>query len=299
MSSTTEKQSYTLAVDVENLNFDYGGPPILDNLSLILKPGSRCILVGANGVGKTTFLRILGGKRMVSGNKVNVLGKNVFQDAPKGVTYLGTEWANNPVVRSDLSVDYLLYSMGSKRWPERTQRLLKVLDVDTKWHMHQVSDGQRRRVQLVMGLLQPWDLLLLDEVTVDLDVLVRADFLAFLKEETDTREATIVYATHIFDGLGQWPTHVAHVTEGTIVGLHTMDDHFEELEKAKQDNRNRHSLDSPLMELCYEWLRQDKEQLSNKNAKPIHPDTGLPHTKWDDLGADMKNHGDKYYNYWK
>lgn len=50
------------------------------------------------------------------------------------------------------------------------------------------------------GLLQPWELLLLDEVTVDLDVLVRADFLAFLKEETETRGATIVYATHIFDG---------------------------------------------------------------------------------------------------
>lgn len=60
--------------------------------------------------------------------------------------------------------------------------------------------GQRRRVQLVMGLLQPWELLLLDEVTVDLDVLVRADFLAYLKEETETRGATIVYATHIFDG---------------------------------------------------------------------------------------------------
>lgn len=43
-----------------------------------------------------------------------------------------------------------------------------------------------------MGLLQPWQLLLLDEVTVDLDVLVRADFLDFLKQETEKRGATIV-----------------------------------------------------------------------------------------------------------
>jgi CCR4-NOT complex subunit CAF16 len=55
-------------------------------------------------------------------------------------------------------------------------------------------------VQLVMGLINPWELLLLDEVTVDLDVLVRADFLDFLKEETESRGATIIYATHIFDG---------------------------------------------------------------------------------------------------
>ena len=54
------------------------------------------------------------------------------------------------------------------------------MDVDINWHMHQVSDGQRRRVQIVLGLLQPWDVLLLDEVTVDLDVVVRANLLNFL-----------------------------------------------------------------------------------------------------------------------
>ncbi|KAI8344342.1 P-loop containing nucleoside triphosphate hydrolase protein [Chlamydoabsidia padenii] len=289
------KPSYDLSVDVQHLDFDFGGPAILNDASLTLTPGSRCILVGANGAGKTTLLRILGGKRMISGSHINVLGKNVFDDAPKGVTYLGTEWANNPVVRSDLSVEYLLYSMGSKRWPERTQHLLDVLDVDTKWHMHQVSDGQRRRVQLVMGLLQPWDLLLLDEVTVDLDVLVRADFLAFLKEETDTRGATIVYATHIFDGLGQWPTHVAHVSEGTVMECHALNDQFEALERIKKNNQQRQSLDSPLMELCYEWLRKDR---ARRQDKKIDPATGLPHTKWDDLGANMKEFGDKYYNYW-
>lgn len=58
------------------------------------------------------------------------------------------------------------------------------------------TKGQRRRVQLVMGLLQPWDLLLLDEVTVDLDVLVRADFLEYLREETEQRGATIVRNKH-------------------------------------------------------------------------------------------------------
>jgi CCR4-NOT complex subunit CAF16 len=43
-----------------------------------------------------------------------------------------------------------------------------------------------------MGLLAPWDMLLLDEVTVDLDVLVRSDFLDYLEEETNARQSTIV-----------------------------------------------------------------------------------------------------------
>jgi hypothetical protein len=56
--------------------------------------------------------------------------------------------------------------------------------------------------------------LLLDEITVDLDVLGRADLMAFLAEECEARGAAIVYATHIFDGLEAWPTHVAYVARG-------------------------------------------------------------------------------------
>lgn len=58
--------------------------------------------------------------------------------------------------------------------------------------MHEISDGERRRVQLCMGLMGEWDVLLLDEVTVDLDVLVRADLINFLISESETRGATIV-----------------------------------------------------------------------------------------------------------
>ena len=61
--------------------------------------------------------------------------------------------------------------------------------------MHQVSDGERRRVQILLGLIQPFDLLLMDEVTVDLDVLVRRNLLDYLQSETEHRQATIVYAT--------------------------------------------------------------------------------------------------------
>jgi hypothetical protein len=50
--------------------------------------------------------------------------------------------------------------------------------------------------------------LLLDEITVDLDVLARANLLTYLKKECEERGATIIYATHIFDGLDDWPTHL-------------------------------------------------------------------------------------------
>ena len=68
----------------------------------------------------------------------------------------------------------LLASVGGDYYTERRDELVDILDIDMSWHMHAVSDGERRRVQLAMGLLRPWNLLLLDEITVDLDLLAEA-----------------------------------------------------------------------------------------------------------------------------
>jgi CCR4-NOT complex subunit CAF16 len=85
----------------------------------------------------------------------------------------------NPVVRSDIKVSVFLDSVGGYRHKDRRDTLLDILDVDLDWsvlsiplhhsntqrrHMHAISDGERRRVQLVMGLMSPWEVLLLDEV---------------------------------------------------------------------------------------------------------------------------------------
>lgn len=57
----------------------------------------------------------------------------------------------------------------------------------------------------------------MDEITVDMDVLGRMDLLAFFERECEQRGATIIYATHIFDGLEKWITHVAYVEDGKLV----------------------------------------------------------------------------------
>ncbi|KAL1924705.1 uncharacterized protein VTP21DRAFT_4359 [Calcarisporiella thermophila] len=284
-----------LAVYVEHLNFDFGGPAILQDVNLALPRGSRCLLVGANGAGKTTLLRILAGKRMVK-STVKVLGTGSFSNPPPmGVTYLGTEWASNPVTRSDIRVDHLIRSIGGDRYPERRDLLVSILDVDETWHMHEVSDGERRRVQLVLGLLKPWDLLLLDEVTVDLDVLVRAEFLQFLKRETEERNATIVYATHIFDGIGEWPTHFVRMVKGTVVQTHEITN-FPEFDAFREYHQKHRIADSPLMAMCLTWLKQDRALLRREKLK--NKDEHKP-TRWEELSEDMKTFGDRYYNYWK
>ena len=77
--------------------------------------------------------------------------------------------AMNPVVRGDIVVSAFLDSVGGYRHKERRDRLLDLLDIDLDWHMHNISDGERRRVQLCFGLMVPWDVLLLDEVGCGID----------------------------------------------------------------------------------------------------------------------------------
>jgi CCR4-NOT complex subunit CAF16 len=118
--------------------------------------------------------------------------------------------------------------------------------------MHTVSDGERRRVQLAMGLIKPWKVVLLDEITVDLDLLTRREFLDWLKEESEGREATVVYATHILDQLRGWPTHLVHMTMGKIKEWGEMS---EFMGRAAEEGRG--SENSSLGELVLKWLKED------------------------------------------
>ncbi|GAA6064663.1 hypothetical protein JCM10212_001779 [Sporobolomyces blumeae] len=272
----------SLALQVEQLSFSYaqlnGAPPrpVLGSVDCNLPRGSRCILVGANGAGKSTLLQILAGKRLTkSGAKV--LDQDVFFNTPKGVTYLGTEWAANPVVRSDLKVSHFLDSVGGYRHKERRDRLLEIMDVDLDWHMHEVSDGERRRVQIVSGLMAPWEMLLLDEVTVDLDVLVRSKLLAFLVEETEQRNSTILYATHIFDGLDSFPTHLCHIQLGSTIPPSPLPwplpPNSQLAEPGRVPDRVRDRMadenraGSRMLELALWWLENDKQARLDKEHR--------------------------------
>ncbi len=245
--SPTEKAP---SIEVKSLSYSFAdGSSGLTNVVLNLPPGSRTLLIGANGAGKTTLLRLLSGKRMAPTGTISVASIDPFTSGLEGVTYLGLEWVLNPIVRTDIDVPTLLASVGGDYYSERKDELVEILDIDLAWRMHTVSDGERRRVQLAMGLLRPWRVLLLDEITVDLDLLSRSKFLAFLKRETESRACTIVYATHILDNLAGWPSHLVHMHMGKIK-------EWGEVEKFDVGGM-RKSGNSQLGELVLEWLKDD------------------------------------------
>lgn len=217
----------SFAIEVEELTYKFreSPRPSLVDVDLQIPWNTRTLVMGSNGAGKSTLLKVLSGKHLCLDGKILVNGQNPFRPVStvgadqeyQVTTYLGTEWCHMSIINRDIGVLELLTSIGLQHFQQRGDTLCKILGVDLEWRMFKLSDGQKRRVQLVMGLLKPWKVLLLDEVTVDLDVIARGKLLQFLKWETETRQCSVVYATHIFDGLAQWPDQVLHLKEGRVV----------------------------------------------------------------------------------
>jgi len=229
----------TPVIEVRNLTFRYPGAraPVFTDLSLTIPARARCLLLGANGVGKSTLLRLIGGRHLIAPATIHVLGRPAFQDTSLAgdVAFLGGPFP----FTADISVAEVLAARPGID-PGRRARVLDVLEIDPEWRMHRVSDGQRRRVQILLDLERSLKVILLDEVTADLDVLSRADLLRFLREESAERGVTIVYATHVLDGIADFATHLAFLSPGRLRC-------FEPLAPGTN-----------LRERCERWMREDR-----------------------------------------
>ena len=87
------------------------------------------------------------------------------------------------------------------------------------------------------------------------------DVLSFLRCETESRTCTIVYCTHIFDGLSGWPTHLLKVSLGRVMAF----DSITEIERIQQ--RDGGSYNSALYEVCLAWLKEDKERRGRRGLE--------------------------------
>ena len=223
-------------------------------------------------------MRILAGKHLTKSenvangkpSKCNVLGLNAFHDTKLNFhrTSLDCDWGMRTVafvgcsvpLMADIAVNKMMEKL-QEAYPERRDELVDLLGIDLNWRMHQLSDGQRRRVQIMMGLLRPFKILLLDEVTTSLDVCVRQDLLRWLVRESDERGATIIYATHIFDGLDDWASHLFYLTNsgdcGWQGGMNELE-YYHELKEQKHPCK--------MLAIADKWLRAELEE-SRKQKK--------------------------------
>lgn len=210
-------------VSINNLTLKLDDTVILQDINMNLNSGDRCLLIGLNGSGKTTLLRTMAGMHMKTSGDLFIDGKISFQDQWNGLCFLGESWnrsiafsGHSIAFQADIKVKNMMKSL-QEEYPERRNKLIEVLGINEEWRMHMVSSGQRRKVRLLLGLIKPFKIALLDEMTMDLDIITRKRFMDWLKYESVTNNATIIYATHIFDGLENWATHLAHIKYNGIL----------------------------------------------------------------------------------
>jgi len=241
-------------LEVTNLTFSYaeGIPPCLKDMSFAFNRGARILVVGANGACKSTVMSILGGKRMIPRGFAKILGKDCFNDPSiaRDVMYCG-DWWNTQFFMNTTIADLLGENEINT---ERCRHLAKVLQVDLNWRINSISDGQRRRCQLLEILLPYRPVYLMDEITSDLDIFAREGILQFLKKESELRGCTIFYCTHIFDHLEGWASHMLHLSKGRVARACAMDE-IQEYSKLCADGCL-----TPLYSLIRGWMYAEYEQ---------------------------------------
>jgi ABC-type multidrug transport system ATPase subunit len=182
----------------DGLTKEYGDVVALEDFDLSVNPGELVALVGHNGSGKSTFLRL------VAGLLEPTDGVLVVANAPAGSVRARAEVSfipDQPVLYDDLSVnehiEYTARLHGETDWPERADALLEVLDLAHRADdlPSQFSRGLRQKTSLVLGLVRPFSVLLVDEPFVGLDPSGQTALTELLVEAASAGAAVLV-ATH-------------------------------------------------------------------------------------------------------
>jgi ABC-2 type transport system ATP-binding protein len=193
----------TPTVETTGLRKEFDGLVAVDSLDLRIGKGVVYGMIGPNGSGKTTAIKMLVGLLRPSAGKARLLGEEVpLSDKVCRIGYMPQEMAvyDDLTVRENLRFFAGLYSMGAEHTRKREEQLLEVIGLTDRVDslVGQLSGGMRHRVSLACALMHDPELVFLDEPTVGVDPELRAGFWAYFAG-LKAAGKTIVLTTHYMD----------------------------------------------------------------------------------------------------
>jgi ABC-2 type transport system ATP-binding protein len=200
-------------------------------VDLDVEAGEIVGFLGPNGAGKTTTLRMLTTLLEPTAGTASVAGCDLRTD-PVGVRrrigYVSQSGSTAPEARAgEEVVDHArLYGMSTGEATERGQQLFRELDLDGLWKRQPktLSGGQRRRLDIVVGLVHVPQLVFLDEPTTGLDPQARANLWTHIRSLREERGTTVFLTTHYLDEADALCDRILVIDHGAIVASGTPDE---------------------------------------------------------------------------
>jgi len=193
-------------LSVQSLSIRYGGPALLDDVSFTLDRGERVCLLGRNGEGKSTLLRILAGKETPDA------GTLAFSSGAKVATLSQVFPASRPgTVRELIEQDHPK-EMHEPDFHLSLDKLLSQMDLDPDGVFDTCSGGQKRRVLLASALVVEPDLLLLDEPTNHLDL----EGIRWVENFLPRFQGAVLFVTHDRQFLRALSTRILELDRGQL-----------------------------------------------------------------------------------
>ena len=210
-------------ISVSQLRKQYGQTQAIDGLDLEIEQGEIFAILGPNGAGKTTTVEILEGFRSRDSGDVKVLG---FDPATKGGS--GQQWRDRIgiVLQSTQDAgDLTVYESVSHfatyyKNPKDAHEVIELVGLSEKSDAlgRTLSGGQRRRLDVALGIIGSPELIFLDEPTTGFDPEARRAFWQLIRRLRD-EGATIVLTTHYLDEAEALADRVAVIVRGKIVEI--------------------------------------------------------------------------------
>ncbi|MBB5914007.1 ABC-2 type transport system ATP-binding protein [Nocardia transvalensis] len=216
-----------VALDVQGLRMRYGTRDVLHDVTFRAHAGEVLVLLGPNGAGKTTTIEILEGFRMRSAGEVSVLGADPAHGGEAWRARLGVvlqSWRDHGRWRvrellSHLGSYYGPYSTPAIARPWDTDELVAAVGLteqaDTK--ISRLSGGQRRRLDVAIGIVGRPELLFLDEPTAGFDPQARREFHDLMHHLADDEQTTIMLTTHDLDEAEKLADRILVLAGGRII----------------------------------------------------------------------------------
>nr|WP_282562639.1 ATP-binding cassette domain-containing protein [Marinobacter panjinensis] len=261
--------------------------PLLDQASMTMEPGERVCLLGRNGEGKSTLLKIVTGEvvpdggivRLEDGAKLSVLPQNLpvndtrtaYEAVSGAFPETGdllaefhklTQNADEASLDRMMKVQERLEALDGWRLDQKVGAILAQYGIDPDQTLNTLSGGWQRRVLLARALVTEPDVLLLDEPTNHLDV----PAIAWLEEALAQFRGAILFVSHDRAFIRRMATRIVELDRGHLVSFAATYDRYLDLkEKALEEEERQNALFDKRLKQEEAWIRQGIKARRTRN----------------------------------